>query len=235
MFENILFIIPARGGSKGVPKKNVKLFLGKPLIHYSIEYARLFVPDSNICVSTDDDEIIACIRQIGIDVPFIRPNNLATDTSDTFSVLQHALNHYLLNENRQFEGVVLLQPTSPMRERKHLEEAIKLWNKETEMVVSVSEAESSPYFTLFEEDNNGFLKICMGDGSFTRRQDAPTIYEYNGSIYIIRSDILQLKNSFKEITKKIKYVMDCHYSIDIDTIDDWNYAEYKYAKINEKY
>ena len=66
MFENILFIIPARGGSKGVPKKNIKLFLGKPLIHYSIEYARLFVPDSNICVSTDDEEIIACIRQVGI-------------------------------------------------------------------------------------------------------------------------------------------------------------------------
>lgn len=235
MFENILFVIPARGGSKGVPKKNIKLFLGKPLIHYSIEYARLFVQDSNICVSTDDEEIIACVRQIGIDVPFVRPDNLATDTSDTFNVLKHALNYYLLNENRQFEGVVLLQPTSPMRERKHLEEAMNLWNTETEMVVSVSVSESSPYFTLFEEDNNGFLKVCMGDGSLTRRQDAPTIYEYNGSIYIIKSDILQLKNSFKEITKKVKYVMDCYYSIDIDTIDDWKYAEYKYAKINEKY
>lgn len=230
MFKNTLFIIPARGGSKGVPKKNIKLFLGKPLIHYSIEYARLFVPDSNICVSTDDDKIITCVKEIGLDVPFIRPDNLATDTSDTFSVLKHALKHYFVNENRQFEAVVLLQPTSPIRERKHLEEAIQLWHKETEMVVSVCETESSPYFTLFEEDKNGFLKICMGDGSFTRRQDTPTIYEYNGSIYVINASILEEKDAFKEITKRVKYVMDSYYSIDIDTIDDWDYAEYKYAK-----
>ena len=144
--------------------------------------------------------------------------------------MKHALKHYFVNENRQFEAVVLLQPTSPIRERKHLEEAIQLWHKETEMVVSVCETESSPYFTLFEEDKNGFLKICMGDGSFTRRQDTPTIYEYNGSIYVINASILEEKDAFKEITKRVKYVMDSYYSIDIDTIDDWDYAEYKYAK-----
>lgn len=235
MFENTLFIIPARGGSKGLPKKNTKPFLGKPLIHYSIEYARLFVPDENICLTTDDENIIACANEIGLDVPFLRPDYLATDTADTFSVLKHAFQYYMNMHPDKFKLVVLLQPTSPLREKYHFEEAIKLYNDEIEMVVSVCETKSNPYITLFEEDIDGFLKICKGDGRYTRRQDVPITYEYNGSIYIINSTVLHTKTAFKEITQKVKYVMDDYFAVDIDTPDDWNYAEFKYSKRNEKH
>jgi CMP-N,N'-diacetyllegionaminic acid synthase len=229
IFENIIFVIPARGGSKGVPQKNIKPFLGKPLIHYSIEYTRLFTSDENICLTTDDENIIACGREIGLDVPFIRPSDLANDTATTFDVIQHAYNYYI-SLGKKIDAIILLQPTSPLRERKHIEEAIKLYNQDIEMVVSVCEAKNNPYFTLFEEDKEGYLKISKGDGSFTRRQDTPVTYEYNGSIYIINPIVLETMASFKEITKKVKYVMDDYFAVDIDTVDDWNYAEYKYSK-----
>ena len=235
MFEDILFIIPARGGSKGLPKKNVKLFLGKPLIHYSIEYARLFTSDENICLTTDDENIILSAKEIGLEVSFLRPDYLADDTANTFSVLQHAFNYYSEKYPNKFKALVLLQPTSPLREKYHFEEAIKLYNDKIEMVVSVCETKSNPYFTLFEEDTDGFLKICKGDGIYTRRQDAPITYEYNGSIYIINPTVLATKTAFKEITKKVKYVMDDYFAVDIDTLDDWDYAEFKYSKRNEKH
>lgn len=230
MFENVLFIIPARGGSKGLPKKNIKPFLGKPLIHYSIEYARLFVSDENICLTTDDESIVSCAREIGLEVPFLRPNNLASDTADMFSVLKHAFNYYSEKNPNKFKIVVLLQPTSPFREKYHFEEAIRLYTYNTDMVVSVCETKGSPYFTLFEEDSEGFLKICKGNGTYIRRQDVPITYEYNGSIYIINPIALAAKKTFNEITQKVKYVMDDYFAIDIDTLDDWNYAEFKYSK-----
>lgn len=230
MFENALFIIPARGGSKGLPKKNIKPFLGKPLIHYSIEYARLFVSDENICLTTDDKDIIACAKELGLKVPFIRPAYLATDNTDTFSVLKHAFQYYSKKYQNKFEVIVLLQPTSPFREKYHFEEAINLYSRNIEMVVSVCEAKSSPYFTLFEEDMDGLLKICKGDGTFARRQDVPITYEFNGSIYLINPHVLITKTSFREVTKRVKYVMDDYFAVDIDTIDDWNYAEFKYSK-----
>lgn len=230
MFDNLLFIIPARGGSKGIPKKNIKLFLGKPLIQYSIEFARNFVSDNNICLTTDDEEIIKCAKKLHLEVPFVRPDILATDTADTFGVLKHAYSFFKNHRNKQFEAIVLLQPTSPLRETKHLEEAINLYNSDIELVVSVCESPSSPYFSMFEEEEDGFLKICKGKGIYTRRQDAPKTYEYNGSIYIINKVAIETKNSFKELTKKVKYLMDNYYDTDIDTLEDWNYAEYKYLK-----
>lgn len=226
MFENTLFIIPARGGSKGLPKKNIKLFLGKPLIHYSIEYARLFVPDENICLTTDDESIVNCAKEIGLEVPFLRPPNLATDTADTFSVLQHAFQYYSDKYQNKFELIVLLQPTSPIREKFHFEEAVNLYNSTVDMVVSVCKAKSNPYFTLFEEDANGLLTVCKGNNSYSRRQDTPTVYEYNGSIYIINPNVLITKTAFSEINNKIKYLMDDYFSVDLDTINDWKFAEY---------
>jgi N-acylneuraminate cytidylyltransferase len=229
MFQNTLFIIPARGGSKGIPNKNIKPFLGKPLIHYSIEYARQFVSDEFICLSTDDDQIIDCASAIGLAVPFVRPAHLASDTADTFGVLKHALAHYWSKGFRP-DAIVLLQPTSPIRAYQHLEEAMALYNPSIEMVVSACQAHSSPYFNLFEENSAGFLEISKGGGAFARRQDAPVVYEYNGSIYIINSTVFEEKKSFGEVTKKVKYLMDNYYALDIDTPEDWDYAEYKYGQ-----
>ncbi len=226
---NFLFVIPARGGSKGIPGKNIKLFDNKPLIYYSIELARLFTSDQHICVSTDSQEIAACVRKIGLEVPFLRPPELARDNAGTLEVLQHAVAFYQSN-GRTYDALVLLQPTSPFREEKHLREAIAMYNDGVDMVVSVKESAANPYFNLFEEDSRGFLVLSKEGSRFNRRQDMPKVYEYNGSIYIVNIKSLLSVKSFVEFSAIRKYVMGEKYSIDLDTPDDWEYAEYLIRK-----
>ena len=225
----LLFIIPARGGSKGIPRKNIRLLNGKALLHYSIEFARLFTTDDNICLSTDSEEIVSCARQINLEVPFRRPAELATDTAGSYEVLKHAL--FFFEEcGKKFDAVVLLQPTSPLRERKHLEEALQLYTSNLDMVVSVKSSTANPYYNLFEENGEGYLELSKGDGRFTRRQDMPDVYEYNGSLYIINPESLHSRKSFKEFSATRKYVMDEKYSIDLDTLQDWDYTEFLLKK-----
>ena len=221
---NILVIIPARGGSKGIPGKNIKLLGGKPLIYYAIDVARAIVDDTHICVSTDDDQIIRVVEQYGLSVPFIRPTELATDTAGSYGVLLHALSFYE-SKGEHFDAVVLLQVTSPFRTVNHVREALNLYNKDLDMVVSVKERDSNPYYLCFEEDTEGMLHISKGDGHYTRRQDCPPVYEYNGAIYIINPERMKAMplNKFK---KRVKYVMDREHSVDLDTMMDWMIAEY---------
>jgi N-acylneuraminate cytidylyltransferase len=219
-----LILIPARGGSKGVPKKNIKKLIEKPLIFYSIDVARGVTDDSNICISTDDNDIIETVKNgRKLKVPFIRPYELATDTATSYDVMLHAINHYE-NIGRNYESIILLQPTSPLRLIKHLKEAISLYNSSNvEMVVSVVESKGNPYFNLFEENSRGLLEKSK-KANYTRRQDCPKVYEYNGSIYII--DIKSLKKGpVSTFTKIKKYEMEPKYSVDIDTPFDWKIAE----------
>jgi N-acylneuraminate cytidylyltransferase len=218
-----LVVIPARGGSKGLPGKNIKPLLGKPLIHYTIEAARQVFEDSQIMVSTDDESIKETVEQLGLKVPFIRPSELATDNSTSFEVLMHAIQYAETNQYYP-DTLILLQPTSPLRNNIHIKEALQLFQKEVEMVVSVKETTSNPYYVLFEENENGFLdKSKMGN--FTRRQDCPKVWEYNGAIYIININSLKKQNSLN-FNKVIKYEMDERSSVDIDTEMDWMIAEY---------
>lgn len=221
---NILVIIPVRGGSKGIPGKNIKILGGKPLIGYTIDAARAVADNDHICVSTDDDRIIQAVEQYGLKVPFKRPEKLATDTAGTYEVLLHALNYYE-SKGETFDAVVLLQATSPFRTGNHIKEALKLYSKEIDMVVSVKETDSNPYYICFEDDANGMLHISKGDGHYTRRQDCPPVYEYNGAIYIINPDSLK-RTPLNKFTKRVKYVMDRGHSIDLDTMMDWQIAEY---------
>src|SRR6185436_3803407 len=116
----LLFVIPARGGSKGLPGKNIKPLNGKPLIGYSLDFARLFTKDENICVSTDSAEIAACVSEFGYKVPFMRPAELATDTAGSYGVIKQAMLFYEAS-GRHYDAIVLLQPTSPFRQKNHLE------------------------------------------------------------------------------------------------------------------
>jgi CMP-N,N'-diacetyllegionaminic acid synthase len=217
-----LIIIPARGGSKGVPGKNIKLLSGKPLIYYTIEAARNVFPDDQICVSTDDFKIKEIVEITGLNVPFLRPESLAHDTVGTYEVLLHALEFYS-NKEISFDTVILLQPTSPFRNAKHIIEALKLYSKDIDMIVSVCETKSNPYFNLLEEDENGFLKKSK-EGNFLRRQDCPKVWELNGAIYIINVKSLK-KMPLHEFKKTKKYIMDEISSHDIDTLFDWQQAE----------
>ena len=219
----MLIVIPARGGSKGIPHKNIKDLGGRPLIYYSIDIARQLVADEFICVSTDDKEIIRVVEDYGLSVPFRRPGELSTDNAGTNEVLLHALSFYE-EKGWNVDVIVLLQPTSPFRKRIHLEEAIRLFNPSLDMVVSVKEATSNPYYNSFEEDAEGLLVISKGDGTIERRQDAPKVWEFNGSIYVINSTRLK-EVGLSKLNRIRKYVMDDLHSIDIDSMFDWYMAE----------
>lgn len=225
----ILVIIPARGGSKGIPHKNIKPLNGKPLIHYTIDEARQIVNDEDICVSTDDPEIIKCVEDYGLKVPFVRPEELATDTAGTYEVLLHALNFYE-KQGRHYDVVLLLQNTSPFRKVEQIKDALNLYTPDVDMVVSVKECPANPYYCVFEDDNNGYLHVCKGDGNIFRRQDAPKVYEYNGAIYIMNAEKLKTTHMHK-MQKRVKYVMDNLSSFDLDTMLDWQMAE---SIINQK-
>lgn len=218
-----LCVIPARGGSKGIPKKNIKPLGGKPLICYAIDGARSIVEDADICVSTDDPEIIRTVEEYGLDVPFVRPDYLASDTIGTYEVLLHALDFYE-NQGRTYDTIVLLQPTSPFRRPEDIKGAIKRYSSDIDMVVSVKESSSNPYYNNFEEDSMGYMRISKGDGHYCRRQDAPKTWEYNGAVYVINTESLKVEN-ISDFKKIVKYEMDDLHSVDLDTMFDWKIAE----------
>lgn len=231
--SNILYIIPARGGSKGIPGKNIKPLAGRPLISYSIEVARQVADDpADICVSTDDPAIASVAEAEGINVPFLRPAELATDTCGTYEVLLHALDFYKTN-GKTYDTIVLLQPTSPLRTADDVRGAMELYTPDIDMVVSVKEAATNPYYNAYEVDDNGFLHISKGDGHYTRRQDAPPVWEYNGAIYVINVASLR-RQRLSEFSRRRCYVMDRARSIDLDTPLDWLIAETLIKKQNEK-
>jgi len=221
--RKILCVIPARGGSKGIPHKNIKELNGKPLIYYSIDVAREIFKDEDICVTTDDQQIIDVVEKYGLHVPFVRPSYLATDQATTRDVLKHALDFYE-KKGLLYDIILLLQPTSPFRLKRHIEEAINLYTDNCDMVVSVKESSSNPYYNLFEEDDFGNLHISKGKGNYTRRQDVPKVWEYNGSIYVINAKALR-EMSMNDFTKKKKYCMTNIYSIDIDSSYEWIITE----------
>jgi len=223
-----LVLIPARGGSKGIPGKNVKPLNGRPLLYYTLDAACAVALPENICVSTDSDEIIRIVREYGLCVPFKRPDYLATDTASSYDVILHAIDFYE-QSGINYDRVLLLQPTSPFRTETHIRDALSLYQPGLDMVVSVKIARANPYFTLFEENSKGFLTRSKL-GSFTCRQDCPAVYEYNGAIYVM--NVQSLKNNPPgEFLKIRKYVMSDEESIDIDTNLDWILAE---AVLSEK-
>lgn len=227
---NVLVIIPARGGSKGIPGKNIKPLHGKPLICYTIDAARCIADDNHICVSTDDKRIIKTVEDYGLKVPFVRPASLATDTSGTYEVLLHALKFYE-DRGERFAAVVLLQATSPFRTGVHVKEALNLYSNNIDMVVSVKETDANPYYLCFEEDQQGMLHISKGDGHYTRRQDCPPVYEYNGAIYIINPESLK-QMPLSQFRKRKKYLMDKEHSLDLDTMVDWQVAELIFDRVH---
>lgn len=218
-----LYVIPARGGSKGIPHKNIKPLAGKPLIGYSIDVARQLAADDDICLTTDDPDIAATAESMGLNVPFLRPASLATDTCGTYEVLIHALDFYR-DRGIDYDTLVLLQPTSPMRTADDVRAAMALYSPDIDMVVTVKEAASNPYYNCYETDNDGFLHISKGDGGYTRRQDAPKVWEYNGAVYVINVESLR-RMPLSAFTRRRMSVMPAERSVDLDTPVDWLIAE----------
>lgn len=216
-----LYLIPARGGSKGIPGKNLREIAGKPLVLHTLELARQFAGDADICLSTDEPAIIAAAAGIGYTAPFIRPDHLASDNSGMQEVMLHALDFYA-GKGLNYETLVLLQPTSPFRQAGDVSNALEVFADDIDMVVSVRETDANPYYVLFEENQEGFLKKSK-EGNFARRQDCPQVWQLNGAVYVINVGSLRNKG-MAGFTKIRKTRMDAVHSLDLDTELDWQMA-----------
>lgn len=218
-----LFIIPARGGSKSIPGKNIKPLAGKPLINYSIEAALALAPQRQIIVTTDSEEIASVARDAGIDSPHMRPAALGADTIGSREVMLDAMDE-ATRRGVNFDCVVLLQPTSPMRSVADIEATLAAFGPGVDMAVTVVSAAANPYYDCFEADADGYLHVSKGDGLLTRRQDAPPAWQYNGAVYAINPSSLR-RYRMGELPHRVGVAMPRERSIDIDNPTDWIVAE----------
>ena len=219
----IAAIVPARGGSKGIPNKNMTNLLGKPLIDYTIEAAKHSKYIDTILVSSDSEEILRHAETLGAK-PIKRPENLASDHAPTGPLITHAL----LTERscgNEYTFFILLQPTSPLRSSIDIDQAFeKLWNSDANSLISVYEAGSTPYKAL-TTNNSGFLSGLIDDKApFLRRQDCPPIFFANGAIYIYKPEQF-IEGSHFELERTIAYIMPQERSFDIDTLSDLEQIE----------
>lgn len=220
----ILYLIPARKGSKGLPGKNIKILGNKPLIEYSIDFALENISEGDeLCISTNDEKVIELAKAKGISIPFIRPEELSNDTASSYDMILHALKFYE-ELNIIFDRVLLLQPTSPFRNRVDFNNLICEFDDDIDMVVSVKIAKENPYYTLFEENREGYLKKSKAR-VFERRQDCPAVYAFNGSMYLINAKSIK-KMMFSEFKNIKKIIMPEERCVDIDTLADWALAEF---------
>ncbi len=228
----ILAIIQARGGSKGIPGKNIKLLHGKPLIAWTIEAAKAAKQVTRVVVNTDDQAIADVAKQYGAEVPFLRPAELAADTSPSLPLFEHALAWFAEHENDRPDVVVQLKPTNPLRTAEHIDAAIELFlaAPACDSVMSVHETHDHPY-KMWKPDADGFMVPFLPE-SFTgvkdaprlRRQDLPPAYRHNGAVNVIAPATILDKHSMNG--ERVKpYVMGETGSINIDTLRDFVLAE----------
>ncbi len=222
----ILGIIPARGGSKGIPDKNKKILGGKPLMQYTIEAALKATSLTTVVFSSEDSSLIEIAKQLGVRVPFKRPDHLATDSAGSLEVVQHTLIE-MEQLGEKFDAICLLQVTTPFRTANDIDKAIKRFmDAHTDTLISVLPVphQYNPHW-VFEPNASGNLQIATGEKEIIkRRQELPTAYIRDGGIYITKTDVIQQQHSFYGNT--ITYVeSDSKNHVNIDTLEDWEKAE----------
>ncbi|MCM1066044.1 MAG: acylneuraminate cytidylyltransferase family protein [Muribaculaceae bacterium] len=225
-----LYIIPARGGSKGIPRKNIRLLGGRPLIAYTVDVALTDAARTGgtVVLSTDDAEIADTARSLGLTVDYMRPAALGGDTVGSREVMLDVMD-WADSRGIAYDCVVLLQPTSPMRTAADLAGAEELYTPGCDMVTSLAPAAANPYYNMFEVSAEGYMQVCKGDGLYTRRQDCPPVYEQNGAVYVINPQSLRAM-SLGAFPRRIPFFMPAERSIDLDTPADWERAEEKMKK-----
>ena len=212
--KKILAIIPARGGSKGIKNKNIVDINGKPLIYYSIREAKRSKYIDKIIVSTDSDEIASISKKYGAEIPFLRPKSLAMDTSKTIDTVIHCI-EFLKSKGKDYDLMVLLQPTQPLRKSWHIDEALEfIIDKDEESLISVSKAKEHPIL-MRKIDQDSHVISLLNENSTKRRQDFTQIYKVNGAIYINKINN-NLNNETSLNDNKLAYIMDESYDLDID-------------------
>jgi len=224
----VIATICARGGSKGLPGKNIRPFAGRPLIAHTIDHALACAEIEAVYVSTDDERIADIARAAGATVPYLRPPELATDEAGKLPVVEHLVAH-VESQGGPVGRVVDLQPTSPLRDGADISAALAT-RQDAQLVVSVTEAAENPYFNLVELGADGLAHLSKGEGKL-RRQDAPKVYALNGSIYVWQRAALAHAAQHGLWSATIAaYVMARWKSADIDTLDDFEYAQWLFER-----
>ncbi|MCZ4318527.1 acylneuraminate cytidylyltransferase family protein [Aequorivita viscosa] len=226
----VLGIIPARGGSKGIPNKNRKMLLEKPLMQYTIESALASKLLSRVIFSSEDEQLIALAQKLGVEVPFKRPEKYSRDNSPSIDFVKHALKTLSL-DNEYYDAVCLLQVTNPFRESQFIDQAISKFEKAgTDSLISVIEVphEYNPHW-VFKTNDKGHLISAVGDKEIIkRRQDLPPAFIRDGAIYITKTEVVLKQNTL--FGDGISYIQSNHKTyVNIDTMEDWENAE-KIAK-----
>ena len=218
--KTILAIIPARGGSKGIPRKNIRLLGNKPLIAWTIEEAKNSKYIDRLILSSEDEEIIEIAKKWGCEVPFVRPPELAQDNTSGIEPVIHAIN----NMERKYDYVVLLQPTSPLRTVGDIDGCIEKCVQEDALsCVSICQAEHSPYWMYILSEQGKMQKLIEAE-NYTCRQDLPVVYRLNGALYVARTEFVLKEKSFIS-DETIGYVMNPEHAVDIDTEVDFLLGE----------
>ncbi|MCB2173561.1 acylneuraminate cytidylyltransferase family protein [archaeon] len=226
LINSVLGIIPARGGSKGIPEKNIKILNGKPLLQYTIEAALESELLSRVILSTDDSKIAEVGRTCGVEVPFIRPKELAMDDTSSLLVVQHAVS-VLKTIGDSYDAICLLQPTSPLRKTETIDACITLlFDSQADAVVTVLPVpyEYNPHWVYFRRPD-GELYLSMGDTNpVPRRQLLPPAFHREGSVYVTRVNVVMDKGSLYG-DRLIGYPVNPSESVNIDNMEDWKLAE----------
>jgi len=224
--NQILGVITARGGSKGIPRKNLVRLAGKPLVQWTVEAALGSKLLTRLILSTDDPEIAALARELGVDVPFMRPEELSTDDAPTVPVLQHAVD-FLERKGFSFDAICLLQPTSPLRKTQHINDCIEmLFEENADAVVSVLTVphQYNPHW-VYLQNEDATLRLSTAEREpIPRRQLLPPAFHRDGSVYVVRRDVLMEQNSLFG-QRLVGYPLDSDQAVNIDSAEQLAQAE----------
>ena len=229
---NILILIPARGGSKRIPRKNIRILHGKPLIQHTIDYALQAEINARVIVSTDDQEIAKIARQHGAEVPFLRPDYISTDAASDYSVVEHCLNH--LKKEKYFPDVLIfLRPTQPYRIQGEIEKALEILNnnENIDCVRTTQPVRYSPYWMkkINQESLIEPFHLDMAEHQYSRSQDLPSTVFCDGYVDVFRVNTI-IKHRKMAGNNVYAIHRDGIYFIDIDDEKDWEYADYVFGK-----
>lgn len=230
----VLGIIPARGGSKGVPRKNIKSLGGKPLLWYTATSGLSAKKIDRLILSTDDPEIAKIGCDLGLEVPFLRPTELALDSTPTLPVIQHAI-RFLENKGDVYDSVCILQPTNPFREPGLIDNCItKLYKMEADTVFTILSVpcKYNPHWVYFRNEE-GSLSLSTGEKApIPRRQLLPQAFYREGSVYVVRTEVIMIQKSLYG-NKLVGHTVSPEYSVNIDSCEDWIRAEKLACKFSD--
>lgn len=226
--SNILITICARGGSKGIPGKNIKPVGGRPLLSYTVDVALKFAKkyDCELILSTDSPEILRVGKECGIETDYRRPDYLANDTCGKPDVIKDALIWVEAKNQKHYDLVIDLDVTSPIRTLQDIEKSVEMLqqNNEALTIFSVNPCARNPYFNMVQKNQDGFYSVVLG-GQYKTRQSAPKVYDMNASIYVYRREALMYDTPKAVTEKSLIYVMD-HICFDLDEPSDYDYLSY---------